>query len=139
MKPISEDLRQRIVAVYEDGQLSYSQVAERFRVSVRSVIRVVKQFRETGNVSPKPPSNGSQPILDDADIQYLKDTLDSQSDVTQDELKEGLKTATGTQVSQPTICRTLVRERLTRKKKRNEPANKNGRTSTLLVKPLARR
>lgn len=126
MKPISEDLRQRIVAVDEDGQLSYSQVAERFRVSVRSVIRFVKQFRETGNVSPKPPSNGSQPILDDADIQYLKDTLDSQSAVTQDELKDGLKTATGTQVSQPTICRTLVRERLTRKKNETSQRTRTG-------------
>ncbi|GAK58584.1 transposase and inactivated derivatives-like protein [Candidatus Vecturithrix granuli] len=102
MKPISEDLRQRIVAVYEEGQWSYSQVAERFRMSVRSVIRFVKQYREIGSVLPKPPSNGSQPTMNATDIQYLKDTLASHPDVPQDELKELLRMATGTQVSQST-------------------------------------
>ncbi|GAK54903.1 transposase and inactivated derivatives [Candidatus Vecturithrix granuli] len=42
MKPISPDLRARIVEVYEEGQLSYATVAERFCVSESSVKNFVK-------------------------------------------------------------------------------------------------
>ncbi|MBE9070056.1 winged helix-turn-helix transcriptional regulator, partial [Leptolyngbya cf. ectocarpi LEGE 11479] len=37
MKPLSTDLRQRIIAVYADGSISQRQLAERFQVSLSTV------------------------------------------------------------------------------------------------------
>ena len=45
MKPLSDDLRKRLVAVYEETEVSYVEVAARFHVSVSSVRRFVKQWR----------------------------------------------------------------------------------------------
>jgi len=129
MKPVSEDLRMRIVSVYEEGRSSFPQVAERFRVSVSSVKRFVGKFRETGSLTPEPAANGSHRVLDESDIQYLKGVLNSKTDVTQEELRDMLRTATGAEVSQPTVCRTLRREGITRKKKQNGRKSRRGKMS----------
>jgi transposase len=136
MKPFSRDLRERIVAVYEETELSYPQVATRFQVSESSVRRFVKQWRDTGMVEPKPAANGRYPAIDDVGVTVLAEFIKTQSDASQDELRAQLAVHTGTFVSQPTICRTLQRARITRKKRRNAPQNRNGKTSTRLAKPL---
>lgn len=119
MKPLSEDLRLRIVSAYQEEDASYPQVAERFQVSQSSVRRFVKQWRETGDVTPKPPSNGQSPKIDPHGSLVLADLVKTCVDASQDELRAMLADEVGTLVSQPTLCRTLKRKRLTRKKKRN--------------------
>jgi len=51
-KPISTDLRQRVVAAVEEDGLSRRQAAQRFGVGVSTAIRWVGRFRETGSVAP---------------------------------------------------------------------------------------
>jgi transposase len=127
MKPLSSDLRARIVAVYTEGEQSYSQVAKRFHVSRSSVKRFVKQWRETGCLEPKPVRNGSQPVLEAAGLALLNSLLERQGEVSQDELREQVATQTGILVSQPTICRTLQRVRITRKKDETSRRTGTGR------------
>jgi transposase len=120
MKPLSRDLRERIVNAHEQEGQSYTQVAKRFAVSRSSVKRFVKQWRATQDLTPKAASNGSQPTLDAADTARLRVWLEQRVETSQDELREQLAVETGKVVSQPTICRTLQRARLTRKKRQNE-------------------
>ena len=129
MKPFSEDLRARIAVVYEETELSYPQVADRFNVSESSVRRFVKQWRETGTVTPKPPAKSQHPKLDEEHVRVLAELVKTQVDASQEELRERLAKATGLRVSQPTLCRTLQRARITRKKRRNGPKSSSGRTS----------
>ena len=133
MKSFSEDLRARIAVVYEETELSYPQVADRFKVSESSVRRFVKQWRETGMVTPKLPINGRQPKMNEEGGAILAELVKMHVDASQDELRERLAVNTGTLVSQPTLCRTLQRARITRKKRRNEPKSTSGRTSKLPV------
>jgi len=116
MKPISDDLRTRIVNVYEETQLSYPKVAARFQVSESSVRRFVKQWREQGTITPQPQGGGHLSKLDDADVALVAELANTEVDATQDELREMVAKHTGTLVSQPTICRTLQRASITRKK-----------------------
>ena len=50
-RPLSKDLRERIVAAVECGQ-SRRAAAGRFRVSVSCVIKLMQRWRETGSVDP---------------------------------------------------------------------------------------
>ena len=51
MKPLSLDLRQRIVNCYNEGKYTQMQVADRFSVSLSSVKKLVYQYREKKNVA----------------------------------------------------------------------------------------
>ena len=52
MRPLSEDLRRRIVEARQAGAGSV-EVSERFRVSRRTVARLFGQYERTGELSPK--------------------------------------------------------------------------------------
>jgi transposase len=127
MKPISLDLRQRIVDVYEEGQLSYAKVAERFCVSESSVKNFVRQWRETGTLAPKPAANGKRFLIEAACEAVLRRLLEAHTDRSQEELRAEFATETGCEVSQPTISRTLQRLQITRKKSRNGPKSSSER------------
>ena len=128
MKPISTDLRTRIVEVYEEGQLSYAKVAERFRVSEGSVKNFVKQWRETRTIAPKPAANGKTFLIDATGEDVLRGLIEGKTDLSQMELREQLAEETGCLVSQPTISRTLQRLNVTRKKSRNAPKSSSETT-----------
>ena len=119
MKPFSNDLRGRIVAGYEETELSYPQVAARFQVSESSVRRFVKHWRDTGTVEPRSAVPGRHPKIDDVGVAVLTECITTHVDASQEELCDLLAGVTGTVVSQPTMCRALQRARLTRKKRRN--------------------
>ena len=51
-KPISSDLRERVVLSVERG-LKRKTVAKRFKVSLTSVNRWYRVYKETGNIEPK--------------------------------------------------------------------------------------
>jgi transposase len=53
MKVHSIDLRERFIEVCESGGMTQEAVAERFGVSYRSVKELLKQWRETGDLSPR--------------------------------------------------------------------------------------
>ena len=127
MKPFSEDLRQRIVQVYEENTWSYEEVAARFHVSVGSVRRYVRQWREEGHLSPRGPGPGHAPKLGTEAHQWLVEVAENQVDASQDELRHEVKAYTGIDVSQPTICRLLQRAGITRKKRRNARPNRTRR------------
>lgn len=51
-KPLSNDLRERVVAAVETGGLSRRQAAAHFGVSVTAAINWVARYRKTGSVAP---------------------------------------------------------------------------------------
>jgi transposase len=52
MRPLSEDLRRRIIEARQAGAGSV-EVSERFRVSRQTVARLLGQFERTGELAPK--------------------------------------------------------------------------------------
>ena len=54
MKAYSTDLRQKIIETYENERISQRQLAQRFRVTPSFIVKLLKQYRETGDLAPRP-------------------------------------------------------------------------------------
>jgi transposase len=74
-EPHPVELRQRVVAAYESGEGSYSEISERFDVGVASVKRWVRLKRELGRVTPKPKAGGTQSSIEADELEAIIDKL----------------------------------------------------------------
>ncbi|MFV0279299.1 MAG: hypothetical protein ACK5JM_00895 [Rhodoblastus sp.] len=63
VRPLSNDLRERVVAAAASGD-SCRSVAERFGVAVSSVVKWSQRQRATGSVAPRKMGGYRKPILD---------------------------------------------------------------------------
>lgn len=113
--PLSQDLRERVVAAWERGEGTQDEVAARFGVGVASVVRWVALKRTTGSLKPRPKS-GRPPTLTAEQRELFAELCKQQVDATQAELAEALAAAGGPVVSPSTIARELKRLGWTRKK-----------------------
>lgn len=117
MKPYSNDLRQKIIEVYRQGKSSLREIAERFLVSLSFVLALVKQFRATGRIDPKPHGGGKKRKITGADLLILRQLVEENSDATLLELGNLFFEQTGIKVSESTVWQALRRLRISRKKK----------------------
>lgn len=131
MKTISLDLRERILATYDQGEETRATVARRFRVSVGMVKKLLQQRRRIGDLRPQHHRSGSKPRIVASHRQQLRTLLAKRPDLT---LKE-LRTATGLACTLPAIHYVLAKLGLTYKKRHSAPANKTVPTS---AKPAGR-
>src|SRR4051795_8140634 len=113
MKPISQDLRERILDTIQRGDGSLRQIARRFLVSVSFITRLLQLHRSTGSLEPRPQGGGNPAILSPEDLQQLRELVRQQPDATLEELRQRL----GVSCSMMTIARALRKLRLPRKKK----------------------
>lgn len=58
MKAYSLDLRQKIIDVYEQKEISQRQLAQRFCVANSFVVKLLRQYRATGKIAPLPFNGG---------------------------------------------------------------------------------
>jgi transposase len=113
MTPYSQDLRQRVLDTVQRGDGSVRQIARRFLVSVSFVTRLLKRYRSTSSLEPKPHGGGHPPSLGPAALERLRELIRQQPDATLEECRQRL----GTSCSTMTISRALRRLGLPRKKK----------------------
>lgn len=126
MKTISLDLRERILAASDAGEGTREAVADRFRVSLGMVKKLLQQRRRIGDVRPQHHRSGRKPGHVARQQHQLQALVRQKSDLT---LKE-LRAATGLSCTLPAIHYVLTRLGLTYKKRRSGPANKLGPTSS---------
>ncbi len=60
MKAYSLDLRQKIIDVYKQEEISQRQLAQRFCVALSFVVKLLRQYRKTGRHSTQTLQRGSQ-------------------------------------------------------------------------------
>jgi transposase len=113
MRPYSPDLRERIIAAVERRQGPLRQIAKVFLVSLSCIARLLRRYRTTGSFLPQPHAGGRQLLLDPDTCQRLLALVQEQPDATLTELRDRL----GISCSLSTICRTLQRHGISRKKK----------------------
>lgn len=123
MKAYSLDLRQKIVESYEAGGITQRQLAAQFRVSTFFVVKVLGLHRRGENLSAKMRGSRLKPILTLEMQNYLRAELARQNDLTLSELSGRVTARFGLRVSTPTLCRTLQKMNLRRKKRVSLPAN----------------
>ena len=107
MQAYSLDLRQRVVQAYEQGQGSIPEIAARFGVGTAFVKKMLRQWRATGNLAPRPHGGGKPPSLAPRQRQLLKRKVREQSDISLAELQSLLAEQEAVQVHVSTISRAL--------------------------------
>jgi len=118
MQAYSLDLRQKIVDARIKDHLSYRAIAEKFDVALSFVCKILKQWRETGDISPRPCGGGNPMKLSPDQIIIVGDIVKNKNDLTLPEIRDELEKRTGVLVSCSTISRVLASLGFTRKKKR---------------------
>ncbi len=117
MQAYSLDLRQRVVRAYEDGDLLVAEVAQQFSVSTGFVKKMLRQWRLTGDLAPKPHGGGKPASLSAQARQKLRRKVGAQSDITLTALQDFLAVEEQQSVHVSTISRALKELDLPRKKR----------------------
>lgn len=116
MSRYSIDFRKKIIEAYEEGGTSIRKVAQQFRISPNTVMRLLKQYRQTGDLSAKKCGTRKKSILShyaEAVIEMVK----AHPDLTLWQYCEKLREEQGVQVSNSMMARFLKQHNFTLKKK----------------------
>jgi len=124
MRTTSLDLRERILASYDNQEGTRQQIADRFRVSEGMVKKLLQQRRRTGDIGPRHHHSGRKPIIVGSHRRQLRAMLDQRPDMTLVELRNGLELDCTIQA----IHYVLDDMGLTYKKRCFGPANRTDRT-----------
>lgn len=116
MQPYSLDLRQKIVEVYVEGNTSQRQIAQQFRVAYSFVRKLIKQYRETGQIAPKQRTEQTPTKLSVEQLKILETIVESNNDATLAELCDLLDQQVGVRIGVSTMFRMLEKLNLTLKK-----------------------
>ncbi len=133
MKHLSPDLRQRIVDALQDGQ-TREQVAARFRVSLSSVQRLKRQWKEHQHLEPKP-LPGSQRAIKEDQAAPLKDIITTQNDWTLQRLAQAWQQHSGKVISLSALHRNLHWLGYSYKKRAVSPPSVTHTSAPLSKKP----
>ena len=115
MKPLSQDLRERIVNAVKQGQTQV-EVAENFKVSPKSVQRFCTLQARTGSLAPRK-SGGRPPKIKPGQYDELTQQLKAAPDQTQAYHCQRWFENHQVCLSPSSLCRLLARMRWSRKKK----------------------
>lgn len=113
MRPLSKDLRERILTAVDQHEGSRRQIARRFAVNVSCITRLLQLRRQTGSIEPRPHGGGKPPTLDPNALERLRQLVAEDPDATLQELQTRL----GVGGSLMIIWRALKKLKITRKKK----------------------
>lgn len=104
--PLSNDLRERVVAFVEAGH-SCREAASHFETSVSFAVNLMRRWRETGSVDPRPRGgfrHGKlQPHRD-----FILAAVSGQGDVTMPELASKLAQSKGVKADPSTLSKFLI-------------------------------
>src|SRR3954469_21283910 len=103
MKPLSDDLRQRVLAAVDNHEASRRKLAARFAVNVSTITRLLQLRRQTGSSQPRPHGGGVAPTLDRDALERLRGLVEQTPDATLKALTQGL----GISGSRMIVCRAL--------------------------------
>src|SRR5438034_11173427 len=113
MRPLSNDLRERIIAAVDRREGSRREIARRFAVDVSCITRLLQLRRQTGSLDPRPHGGGRPPTLDDDGLERLRGLVQQRPDATLEQLRQGLDLDGSIMI----VWRGLQRLDITRKKK----------------------
>ncbi|MFM6630403.1 MAG: transposase [Microcystis panniformis] len=116
MKSYPVEFRQKILDCYYNEPISQRQLAKRFCVTLSFVQKLLKQYRETGDVRPKTYRCGRHLKLTPEQMLVLGELIEENNDATLAQLSKLFLERTGIVLSVATVARIAERLRITRKK-----------------------
>ena len=124
MKPLSLDLRQRVIHAREAEQQTLGRIAQRFALPKASVQTLLAHYHATGQIAPKPRNAGRKPVFQGEAARRLEADVLAHPDATLAELRD----RSGFPVALTVVHRALRKMGFTRKKNRYRRASRNGQT-----------
>jgi transposase len=122
MKAYSLEFRKKIVKAYEQGDTSIRKVAARFDVSKAFVQKSLKQKQTTGHVQPKKQGGSLKSVLHSSTAK-LTQMVEKYPDGTLLEYCEYWLDSYQQSVSPSMMCRELIKQNMTRKKRQDGVVN----------------
>ena len=119
MRTLSLDLRQRILDTYDHDEGTRAEVAQRFRVSLGMVKKLLQQRRRTGDIAPRHRLAGRKPRILAPHRSQIRTLLSRKNDLTLKELRQSL----GLECSIQALPVVLGKMGLTYKKRHSGPAS----------------
>jgi len=107
MRPISNDLRRRIIETIQENEETQPEVAERFSVALSTVEKLWHRFRTTGSYEPQPHAGGRARLLK-SDEELLRGAVKAPPDITLAELSAKV----AFQKNQPPVALSTFSEEL---------------------------
>jgi len=126
-KAYSLDLRERVARFVGSGRSRHAAAAH-FKVSVSFVVNLMKAYRMTGSLEPKP-GGGRRHAKLDPHRAFLLARVAERDDITMPELAAELAAATGTRADPASISRWLIRNGYRFKKNAAGQRTRSGPTS----------
>ena len=112
----STDLRMRVINAWNAKEGTQAQLAERFKVSLSFVKRVLRRYRASGQTEAKRRGATLAPTIHGAVLKEVQSWIEHKPDILLEELCEQLEVHQGMKVSQSTMCRAVQRLKMPRKK-----------------------
>lgn len=134
MRAFSLDLRQRVVEALQSGQ-TRPKVSERFGVSLATIDRLARQWRQTQDLAPRPIPGRARAITEN-EREILQTLMETQKDPTLTSLAQALLEQTGKTVSISALQRNLVWLGYSYKKSHVSPPNATPKSEPRSWKPL---
>ncbi len=122
---LRSSLREQILTAYDNNEGTRAEMADRFRVSLGMVKKLLQQRRHTQDIAPRHRFSGRKPMIVATHRSQLRALLAKKNDLT---LKE-LRGAAGLKCSLQAINVVLGKMGLTYKKRHSAPASKTAPTS----------
>ena len=116
-RPLSNDLRRRVVRAVVDGGMSRRSAAKRFGIAPSTAIKWVSAWRRTGSWRPRPQGGDRRSQRIEARAEAVLALLDETPDMTLAEIAAHLEDEHGLRVSQSAVWRFFHRRGITFKKK----------------------
>jgi transposase len=116
MVPYPKELRTRVVAAVEQGDLPRAEIAILFGVGMTVVKKMLRLHRAGEDLTPRH-GGGPEPKLQEPERALLRAAIAKQPDATLAELQTVLAEHGSSRVRVATICRALIELKLPRKKK----------------------
>ena len=107
MKAYSIDFRQKILDTYHAEPISQKAIAKRFSVALSFVQKLLKQVRETKNITPRTDRCGVKGKLNAEQLLILVELVEASDDATLEELRHLLYGRIRFSVSRATIGRMI--------------------------------
>jgi len=115
-RPLSEDLRVRVIKAVEEG-MSRRAAAERFEISPASAVRFVREWRESGTKRAKRQGGDRRSHRIEAHREFILSAVDAKPDLTLEEVAKMLESEREASFAPSSIWRFLDRHAITFKKK----------------------
>lgn len=134
-RPYSDDLRRKLLAAYDDGKGSLSELADRFGVSLAWAWKISATRKRTGRMERPSYRPGAKRRIDE---QALSGLLRIHADATLVELQAELESKTGLRVSTQHLWRVVKRLGFRLKKSHSTPKNGTRKRTASGVKSSSR-